>query len=101
MGRDARRTAFQLVDGNGEGRTEHRGVVFHLMGQFQFLASFNGDRCTEHTACIFQHEIHLLGSNLLGGDNQVALVFAVFVVDHNNKLAFLEVLDGLFYVVQS
>ena len=71
------------------------------MGQLQFLATFDGDRRTEHTAGIFQHEVHLLGSDLLSGDNQVALVLAVLIVDHNHKLAFPEVLDSFFYVVQS
>ena len=32
---------------------------------------------------MFQHEIHLLGRNLFGSDNQVALVFAVFIVEGN------------------
>lgn len=31
--------AFQFVDGDGERRAQHRGVLFYLVGQFQFPAT--------------------------------------------------------------
>ena len=71
------------------------------MGQLEFLAALDGDRCAEHASGVFQHEVHLLGSNLLGSDNQVALVFAILIVDDNHELSGLEIFDGLFYQVQS
>ena len=101
VGRDARRAAFEFVDGHGEGGTQHRGVVLHLMGQIQFLAALDGDGCAEYAAGMFQHEVHLLGGNLFGGDNQVAFIFAVFVIHDNHEFSFLEVFYGFLYSVQS
>ena len=49
---------------------------------------------------MFQHEVHLLCCDLLGGDDQIALVFAVLIIHNDDKLALCEVLNGFFYAVQ-
>ena len=64
------------------------------MWQFQLLGPADGDGGTEHTTAFAQHEIHLLGCNHLCGGDEVAFVLAVFVIYHNDKLAFLKVLQG-------
>ena len=43
-----------------------------------------------------RHEIHMLGRELLGGDNDVALVLAILIVDDHKHLAVSHVLDRLF-----
>ena len=48
VGRDARRAALQLVDGDGEGCSEYRCVVLHLMRQVQLFAAFQGDGCAKY-----------------------------------------------------
>ena len=70
------------------------------MGQFQLLAAGDGDGGAEYTTGIFQHEVYLLRGDGLGGDNQVALILAVFIVDHDDKFAFAEVGNCLFYRVE-
>lgn len=100
MGRNAGGAALQFVDSYGEGRAQYRGVVLHLMGQVEFLAAFDGDGGAEYATGVLQHEVHLLGGDFLGGDHQVALVLAVFVIDHDHELAFCEVCYSLFYCVE-
>ena len=70
------------------------------MGQVEFLAAIDGDRSAEHATGIPQHEVYLLGSDLLGCDNQVALILAVLVIDDNHELSFAEVFYGFLYSVQ-
>ena len=50
---------------------------------------------TQHTACVFQHEIDLLGCYFLSGYDKVALVLAVFVIDYDYKASFAEIGDCL------
>ncbi len=97
VGRNARGAAFNLVDGDGERRAEQRGVVLHLVGQVQLDAAADGERCAEHAACVFQHEVHHFRRDFLCGANQVAFILAVFIIDNDDELAVAEVLNGLFY----
>ena len=98
--RHASGASLQLIYGDGEGSTQHRGILADLPGQVQLLAAAQGDRCTEHASCIFQHEVHHLWCDLLGGTYQIAFVLAFFIVNHYDKLAFTEVVDGFTYLVQ-
>lgn len=45
---------------------------------------------------MLQHEINLLCCNFFSGNNKIALIFAVFIVYDNYKLASLEVLKSFF-----
>ena len=100
VGGDTSGAAFELIDGNCKGGAEHGGVVLYLVGQIELLAALYRDRGAEHAAGVLQHEVHLLGCNLLCGDNQVALVLAVFVIDDDHELALSEILYSFFYCVQ-
>ena len=101
VGRDSCGATVQFIDGHGEGGSQYGGVVLNLMGQVQFLTAFYGDGCAEHATGIFQHEVHLFGRDLLGGDDQVAFVLAVLVVDDNHEFAGLEVLYGFIDSIES
>ena len=92
---DPRGAAFEQIDGDGEGRTEHAGVVLHLVGQLEGIAALYGDGGTQDAASFAQHEVHVFGRDEFGSHDEVAFVFAVFVVDDNDEAAFFEVLDGL------
>ncbi len=92
--------AFQLVNGHGERRAEHRCVVLDLTRQLQLVAAAHGYRRTQHTACVFQHEIDLFGSDFLGSHDEVALILAVFVVNDDDEFAGLEIPDSLLYRIE-
>ena len=49
---------------------------------------------------MLEHEVHFLGVDLLGCDDEVALVFAVLVIHYDNEFAFFDVFDGLFYGIE-
>ena len=72
------------------------GECLYLMWQVQFLTPVDGDGSTEHTTCVFQHEVDLLGSDLLCCYYQVTLVLTVFIVYYDDKLSFSEVIYGFF-----
>ena len=64
------------------------------------MAALFGDRRAEHAAAVLEHEIDMLGCDFLGGNDKVALVLSVFVVDDDDEFSGLEVFNGLFYCVQ-
>ena len=95
-GRDARRAAVaQQIDRHGEGGPEQRGVVLLHHVEPQFVAALLRERGAQHAAPLVQHEVDHLGGDLLGGDDEVALVLAVLVIDDDDHLAVAEVLDDL------
>ena len=73
----------------------------HLHAQSQLLATLLRDGGTEHAATVLKHEVDFLRGDLFGGNDEVAFVLAVFVVDNNEELAFAEVFDRFFDCVQS
>ena len=89
-------TLPQQVDRHGEGSPQQRSVVLLHHVQFQLLAARLRKRCAEHAAAVGEHEIDDLGGDFLGGDDEIALVFAVFVVDDDHDPALAEILDSLF-----
>lgn len=70
------------------------------MRQVEFLTSAQGDRGAEHTSCVLEHEVYLLCVDFLCGDDEVALVFAIFVIYNDDKLTFLEVLYCIFDAIE-
>ena len=96
MDRHACGASLELVHRNGERSAEHAGVVAYLMGEVKLLASGERDGHAEHASCVLEHEIHFLGCDLLGCDDEVALVLAVFIVHDDYEFSFLEVLHCIF-----
>ena len=69
------------------------------MRQVEFVASTEGDRCAKYASCIFEHEVYLFCVYLFCSDDEVAFVFAIFVIYNNDKFTFLEILDCIFDAV--
>ena len=91
-----RGAAFNFIDHDGKRRSQNRGILGGLPREVQFMAALDRERCAKHATTFVEHEVHLFRRNLFGGDDKVAFVFAVFVIDHNQKLAVLKIFDGLF-----
>ena len=49
---------------------------------------------------MFEHEVHFLIVYFLGGDNEVTLIFTVFIIDYDNEFPFLEVFYRVFYAIE-
>ena len=93
---DSGRDAATGVDGNGEGCAEIRGVVCDLRGQVELVTTFFGERQADQTTGMPGHEVDDLGSDLLGGADQIAFVLAIFVVNDDDHAAVADVGNGLF-----
>ena len=96
MGRNAGRAPLDLIDHDGKGGTQNRGVFRRLAREVEFVAALDGERAAKHAPTLVEHEIHLLRCNLLGGDNEIAFVLAVLIIDHDQKIAVLKIFYGLF-----
>src|SRR5207249_7875399 len=56
------------------------------------------ERQADQPARVCRHEIDHRGGDLLGGADQVSLIFTVLVVGHDHQLAGANVRDRLFYL---
>ena len=100
LDRHSGRAALEFVDGHREGGAEHRGVVVYLPRKVKLGATLERDRGAQHAARVLEHEVDVFGRDFLGGDDEVALVLAVLVVDHYHEFAVAEVLEGLLDAVK-
>ena len=97
VGRNTGGAPFEQVDGDGEGGAEHGRVALHLVLQAELAAALFGKRSAQHAAAVAEHVVDFFGSDEFGGGDEVAFVFAVFIIDHNHELPLTEVFEGLFY----
>jgi hypothetical protein len=96
-GGDARRRAHAGLDGHAERGAEPGGVLLVADHERdpQLVEPLAEHRQAHEPAAVAGHEVDGLGSDLLGGDREVALVLAVLVVHDDEHLPGLEVLEGL------
>lgn len=86
------------VDGDGEVGAELGGVLLGLGVELEAVALLAGEREADDAASVGDHEVDGFGGAGLGGVDDVAFIFAVFVVDEDDGLARpqvgQDVLDG-------
>ena len=61
------------------------------MRESEFLAAMHSDRGAENATSIFEHKIDILGSDFLGGDDQIAFILAIFIIDYDDELTITEI----------
>ena len=66
------------------------------MGQIEFFTTRKSDRGAEHSSCVLEHEVHFLGCYFFGGNDEIAFVFAILIVNHDDEFPFFEVFYGSF-----
>ncbi len=69
------------------------------MVEAEFAAARYGERGAELASGIGHHEVDMLGGDELGSHDEVAFVFAVFIVDNDYEFALAEVFNGFFYSI--
>ena len=69
------------------------------MHQVQLRTTLFRDRTTEHTPAVLEHKIDFLRCDLLGGNDEITLVLAVFIVHYNHKLTLPEIVQRFIYGV--
>jgi len=83
------------IDRDGERGAQGSGVVGGLRMQVQTVAVVGGHRDAQHAACFPQHEVdHFRGDELSGAD-EIAFIFAIFIVHEDDHLPRLESGDDL------
>ena len=75
--------ALAGLDGDGEGGLVTRGVLCRHESQPQTRHPFSGQGKTDQPASVLGHEIDGLGARLFGGDDQITLVLAAFIINQN------------------
>ena len=78
-----------------KGRSETRSVVSRHQRQMQRVAAFGSQRQTDQSAAVCGHEVNGLRRDALGGHGEVALIFAVFIVDYHQHAPSAHLLNGL------
>jgi hypothetical protein len=84
------------VDGDRVARPQERRVVRDGGLEAQLAGPLGQQRHAKLPAAVRHHEIHELGGDFLGGADEIALVFAVLVVDDDGDAALRDPLQGLF-----
>ncbi len=92
-GGDAGRHSFPRFDRDGERRAEARLVPLRHLRQAELLAALAGEAETDEAAGVRGHEVDRLLRRELGGDDEVALVLAIGIVDDDDHPAGADVLD--------
>jgi hypothetical protein len=91
----------EQVDRYGESGFMGGGILPYHHFQPQGTAVFFGKRNTDEAAPFPRHKIHKLGSHVAGSGNEVAFIFAVFIVDHNHQATLAYFFDGFFDGMES
>ena len=92
-GADAGGNAFGGFYGDGEGGVVGRVVAPRLWPEFELVVARLGDGEADEAAPVFRHEVDGFGGDVFGGDDQVAFVFAVFVIHEDDHFADADVVD--------
>ncbi len=86
-GGDAGGDAFAGFDGLGKGGAEAGGVLLCHGTEAQVVGALFGQGQADEAATEARHEVDGFGGDELGGQGEVAFVFAVFVVDDDDHAA--------------
>jgi hypothetical protein len=83
LGGDPRRDPLRRLDRHGEVRAMDRAVLSHHRRKVEALGVFRGDRHADEPTAMRGEEIDLLGRDEIGGENEIAFVFAILFVDED------------------
>ena len=97
VGGDAGRDALARLDRHGEGGLVARRVRGRHQRQPERVEPFAGEGQADQPPAMRRHEVDRVRRAHLGGDDEVALVLAVLVVDEDEHPAVARVLDDLLH----
>jgi len=84
------------IDGDGKSGAHAFRVALDHQRQVELLGPGSRDRGADHAFAVGGHEIDRLRRRQFGGHQQIAFVFAVFVIDDHDHLTVFDRSDGLF-----
>ena len=89
-------TVSEQVDAHGKSRFVERCIVRNHGLQLQFIAPLFAERGADQATAMGRHEIDRVGGRHLRRDDQVALIFAILVVDEDEHAAIARLGDDFF-----
>ncbi len=96
-GRDAGGHAGRRLDGHGEVGRQRQAVVAHHQRQVELLAMLLRQRQADQAAAVLGHEVDLFRRDEFGGEQQVALVLAVFFIHQHDHTPGAYLVDDFGY----
>ncbi len=95
LGRDTGGHALRRFDRDGEVGAVDRTVLRHHRREIEAFGMRRGDRHADEPAAVGRQEIDLLRRHEIRGEDEVALVFAILLVDQHSHPPGLEVGDEI------
>ena len=92
---DAGGDALRRLDRDGEVGAVDRAVLRHHRREVEALGVRRGDRHADEPAAVGRQEVDLLGRHEIRGEDEIALVLAVLLVDQHGHPPGLEVGDEI------
>src|SRR6185312_5832022 len=92
---DAGRDSFPRLDRDRERGAERRLVPLGHLVEVERVAALAGETEADEAARVRRHEVDRVGRGELRGDDEIALVLAVRVVDDDDEAAGAYVFDRL------
>ena len=96
-----RTTVSEQIDRHRERRTEQRRIVGNLHLQIQFPTAVFGQRSAQHAAAVVKHEIDDLRGDLFAGDDKIAFVLPILVIDHDDDFARADIFDRFVHTAEN
>ncbi len=90
---DSRGHAFASVDRFAKGGPVLRRVLAGHGTDAEVFEPFFGHGQADQAASVLGHEVDGFGSDFFGGECEIAFIFAVFVVNHDDHPARADLLD--------
>src|SRR5208282_389803 len=93
MGRDSGGHAFAGIEGLAKSGAVLRGVFAAHGTQAEVIKAIFGHGEADQAASILGHEVDCFGSHLFRSEGEIAFVFAILVVDHDDHAAGADFFD--------
>ena len=92
---------MQIVNRYCEFCTMQCGIIRNHWSKIQCKCFFRRHSHTDQSFCLRCHEIDELRSTKLCGTNNIAFIFTIFIIKHDNNFACFQIFDCLLYGIKS
>jgi hypothetical protein len=88
-------------DRNSKRRPELAGVLADHHRNMQIIQPLSRQSKTDEASPIFRHEVDLPRRDFVSCDRQIAFVFSILVINHNDDPPLSDIFDDFFNAVES
>ena len=98
--RNAGCDVFARIDGHSERRAKRGGILRRLLRQLELFDPLRGQGETDQSTSMLGHEIDGLGRHMFGGNDKIAFVLTIFIIDEDDAFPLFDVFDCVFDTVK-